>query len=536
MKKKCKKLEIFLFILLVLQLLVIAVFNLTRLPYVAGFDSSAAMAQAMQIWKQRTIFLKDWAYQSTLGLDSGLLLASMIYGVTGNIFISYGLSNCVIIALYFYVIYEILKEINVSKTVRLITLIILFTPYSLEPLGYMPMLFTNASYYSIKVLIPFMFIFIFIKLYKERYLGEYIIISCILGIMMYFTAFSCGLYVMICGVLPILFYEIYYVICSGNIQKIISKRLIVYGVAFCLFALGYITTKWYGQFNFTNGMQLCSVYDFGKNLGGFLIGWLQLFGALYGRDLSVFSMEGIYSLVHWALIIVFAGVVVRYLRTNSPLRKVYIGNNVSLRTHVLGACEFIILVNTGILLLTNITYGSDTFEFRYLLFSAVAIFIILAAGLDEYLGNMKHNKRKLLYNSTWTLIIALMVMANAGMIKYYEGFEHYDKGKALKESLVDVENIVDKKDVNYWYFVGDGEICEISRVMRLSVKNVEIADGDNIYSVRGWGTKSNYEAAATTSKDMYLIVTEGDTNNIADIESIGAKYVESIAGFRIYVK
>jgi hypothetical protein len=153
MKKKCKKLEIFLFILLVLQLLVIAVFNLTRLPYVAGFDSSAAMAQAMQIWKQRTIFLKDWAYQSTLGLDSGLLLASMIYGVTGNIFISYGLSNCVIIALYFYVIYEILKEINVSKTVRLITLIILFTPYSLEPLGYMPMLFTNASYYSIKVLI-----------------------------------------------------------------------------------------------------------------------------------------------------------------------------------------------------------------------------------------------------------------------------------------------------------------------------------------------------------------------------------------------
>lgn len=43
-------------IFVIAQLLLIFVFNLTHLKYEAGFDSSAAMAQAMEIWNQKSIF------------------------------------------------------------------------------------------------------------------------------------------------------------------------------------------------------------------------------------------------------------------------------------------------------------------------------------------------------------------------------------------------------------------------------------------------------------------------------------------------
>ena len=44
---------VFFEIFVIAQLLLIFVFNLTHLKYEAGFDSSAAMAQAMEIWNQK---------------------------------------------------------------------------------------------------------------------------------------------------------------------------------------------------------------------------------------------------------------------------------------------------------------------------------------------------------------------------------------------------------------------------------------------------------------------------------------------------
>ena len=54
---------VFFEIFVIAQLLLIFVFNLTHLKYEAGFDSSAAMAQAMEIWNQkmfRWYFLRDY--------------------------------------------------------------------------------------------------------------------------------------------------------------------------------------------------------------------------------------------------------------------------------------------------------------------------------------------------------------------------------------------------------------------------------------------------------------------------------------------
>ena len=63
-------LEILLCVGIVIQIGALAVFNLTRLPYESNYDSSCAYAQIVEMWRQKRILLKDWAYQTTLGIDS----------------------------------------------------------------------------------------------------------------------------------------------------------------------------------------------------------------------------------------------------------------------------------------------------------------------------------------------------------------------------------------------------------------------------------------------------------------------------------
>ena len=255
------------------------------------------------------------------------------------------------------------------------------------------------------------------------------------------------------------------------------------------------------------------------------------------ENLKVFSVGGIYSLIHWVIVIVMAFILYRFIHNNRPLRRIYGGTNVSLRAHVLGACEVIIIINTIILLLTLTTYGSDTYEFRYLLFSVMAGFIILAAGIDEYTSEIKQSKKKLMYGSIWTIFATLWILANCGMYSYYQGNDYYESGIALANALDNVSEVInDETEATYWFFAGSGDICEIARVMRLTKEGVDIADGDNIYSVKGWGTKNDYDIPAKTTKHTYLIVSEDDAANINDIVDLGCEYVESVAGYRVYVK
>mgnify|MGYP003293606008 CR=1 FL=1 len=76
-------LEILLCVGIVIQIGALAVFNLTRLPYESNYDSSCAYAQIVEMWRQKRILLKDWAYQTTLGIDSPVLwyYEECIYGI-----------------------------------------------------------------------------------------------------------------------------------------------------------------------------------------------------------------------------------------------------------------------------------------------------------------------------------------------------------------------------------------------------------------------------------------------------------------------
>lgn len=522
---------IFFELFVITQLMLIFIFNLTHLKYEAGFDSSAAMAQAMEIWNQKTIFLKNWEYQSTLGLDSVIIPASIFYGITHNIFLAYGIADCLGVILYIYIFRDIFKMLKLPKLPRMIIYVLLLTPYSLEPLGYMPMMFTGAAYYIIKVLIPIMLIDLILKLRFNIPVKKYLHILTTYFISIYLTALSCGLYLLICGLFPIIIYELYCTICSGSLRNIINKRSLLLLISLIIYAAGYVSAKIYGASVFTNEMILSSVNNFVNNLSKCFVGIAELFGALPSKDIRVTSAFGIHYLSHMAAFIIVIIIVVATIKALKPLSGLIIqsGDNKADKI-VTGQVCCIIAVNLAVLILTDTTYGSESFEFRYHLIPVVASFLIIGIGIDRMIKWLKEQKNHLIFTSVMTVISIIWILNNIVFVYYYSSRNSYNTSEAIVKY---VENNTDYKKI---YFLGDSdsEIIEVSRIARLIESDLTIVDGPFVGTYIGWGTSNKHFIPTDNIDRMVLVCTPTQYENIEPRIQYSIDILDEIDGYIIF--
>ena len=482
-------------VVVVMQIAAIVIFNFTRIKYVGGFDSSAAMAQAMEIWNQKTVFLENWDYQATLGMDSILIPASLFYGITKNIYVAYAMANCLALALYIWVFRDILKQLNVQPVYCLFAYIVLLTPYSLEPLGYMPMMFTNAAYYVVKVLIPVMLIDILLRIYREIPMKRSIPILIIYGISVFLTALSCGLYLFICGLLPLIFYELLVVLKSGNIRTIFNKRMLVLLVSVGIFGLGLLVSKLYGKGSYTSGMILTTAPEFVDNLFRCVVGVAELFGALPYRQIKVVSIYGFNYLSHLAALILFVFFVGYGVRICIKQR--------GEKATVLSMCMCVVAFNFLVLILTNTTYGSDTFEFRYHLIPMIASVVPAAIGLSEFVQMLKSQNNMLAMHVTFAVVLMVWCLSNC-VYAYY-----YTNNNSLYDTSEEILKVVDNEsDCKRVYFVGEDDfVINTARVTRLN-SEYEIADGYIFGTYNGWGVTTKYHEDVDDIRQMVVVCTE----------------------------
>lgn len=508
------------------QIAAIMIFNFTRLKYVGGFDSSAAMAQAMEIWNQKTIFIKNWDYQSTLGLDSILILASLFYGITKNIYIAYALADSLALALYIWVFRDVLKQLRVEPVYRLFAYIVLLTPYSLEPLGYMPMMFTNAAYYTLKVLIPVMLIDILLRIYRGISLKKSAPLLVICGVSLFLTGFSCGLYLFICGLLPLIFYELWKVLRSGDIRSVLNKRILVLLAGTGIFGLGLITSKLYGQSSYTSGMMLITATDFVDNIFKCFVGIAELFGALPYRQIGVVSAYGIHYLSHLAAFVLFVSLaayaVRRYLGKKSEDVK-------SWKSTTIAMCMYVVAFNFIVLILTNTTYGSDTFEFRYHLIPFAVSVIPVVIGLSELVHMLKERNNMLAVHTTLAAALFVWCLSNGSFAHYYTSNNtYYETGEAVLDV---VEDCSDSKRI---YFVGNDDLLvETSRTARLH-SDFEIVDGYEFGAYIGWGITKMYDENVYEIRHMVVVCTEESYAEMSHEVQLRMKLIGSVNRLLIY--
>ena len=483
-------LEILLCVGIVIQIGALAVFNLTRLPYESNYDSSCAYAQIVEMWRQKRILLKDWAYQTTLGIDSPVLLGVLFYGITKNAFTAFGLANIVTVIVYAFLFYDILKQADVAKNMRLLAVLFLLTPYSTGQLGYMPMLFTSAGSYAYKLLVPLLLIDILVRMHKGQKIKKYWYLILFATFFVFDTAVSSGEYILLCAVLPLIGYEILHVLIGNDIKQIFNKRLGFLILESAIYVVGIKVGRRTGIIESVGSqMMLTKAKHFPSVIAKCLTGIFQLFGGIPDyEDIPVTQTYGMMYLFRFFLAAVILAswiYLLKHLNENEKYKE------------LVGMITCIFAVNLIVLIFANVNYATETFEFRYHLISMIPMILLTSiAALDLW------EKRKLLEQTIVLVTIVLLLFVNVYDYKNYMKDCYNYQG-----DMQGITFTAEQEGVHLIITIGS-ESISMGRCMRNVNPNVEISTWGGYNHGVGWGASTYYFDNAHLKTPYMVLMTQ----------------------------
>lgn len=483
-------LEILLCVGIVIQIGALAVFNLTRLPYESNYDSSCAYAQIVEMWRQKRILLKDWAYQTTLGIDSPVLLGVLFYGITKNAFTAFGLANIVTVIVYAFLFYDILKQADVAKNMRLLAVLFLLTPYSTGQLGYMPMLFTSAGSYAYKLLVPLLLIDILVRMHKGQKIKKYWYLILFATFFVFDTAVSSGEYILLCAVLPLIGYEILHVLIGNDIKQIFNKRLGFLILESAIYVVGIKVGRRTGIIESVGSqMMLTKAKHFPSVIAKCLTGIFQLFGGIPDyEDIPVTQTYGMMYLFRFFLAAVILAswiYLLKHLNENEKYKE------------LVGMITCIFAVNLIVLIFANVNYATETFEFRYHLISMIPMILLTSIAASDL-----WEKRKLLEQTIVLVTIVLLLFVNVYDYKNYMKDCYNYQGDMQGITLT-----AEQEGVHLIITIGS-ESISMGRCMRNVNPNVEISTWGGYNHGVGWGASTYYFDNAHLKTPYMVLMTQ----------------------------
>ena len=509
-------LEILLCVGIVIQIGALAVFNLTRLPYESNYDSSCAYAQIVEMWRQKRILLKDWAYQTTLGIDSPVLLGALFYGITKNAFTAFGLANIVTVIVYACLFYDILKQADVKKNMRLLAVLFLLTPYSTGQLGYMPMLFTSAGSYAYKLLVPLLLIDILVRMHKGQEIKKYWYLILFATFFVFDTAVSSGEYILLCAVLPLIGYEILHVLIGNDIKQIFNKRLGFLILESAIYVVGIKVGRRTGIIESVGSqMMLTKAKHFPSVIAKCLTGIFQLFGGIPDyEDIPVTQTYGMMYLFRFFLAAVILAswiYLLKHLKENEKY------------TELVGMITCIFAVNLIVLIFANVNYATKTFEYRYHLISMIPMILLTSIAASDL-----WEKRKLLEQTIVLVTIVLLLFVNVYDYKNYMRDCYNYQGDMQGITLT-----AEQEGVHLIITIGS-ESISMGRCMRNVNPNVEISTWGGYNHGVGWGASTYYFDNAHLKTPYMVLMTQKEYELMPKQIAKQLEEVQTFGLFQLY--
>lgn len=509
-------LEILLCVGIVIQIGALAVFNLTRLPYESNYDSSCAYAQIVEMWRQKRILLKDWAYQTTLGIDSPVLLGALFYGITKNAFTAFGLANIVTVIVYACLFYDILKQADVKKNMRLLAVLFLLTPYSTGQLGYMPMLFTSAGSYAYKLLVPLLLIDILVRMHKGQEIKKYWYLILFATFFVFDTAVSSGEYILLCAVLPLIGYEILHVLIGNDIKQIFNKRLGFLILESAIYVVGIKVGRRTGIIESVGSqMMLTKAKHFPSVIAKCLTGIFQLFGGIPDyEDIPVTQTYGMMYLFRFflAAVVLAAWIyLLAHLKENEKYKE------------LVGMITCIFAVNLIVLIFANVNYAAKTFEYRYHLISMIPMILLTAIAASDL-----WEKRRLLEQTIVLGTIVLLLFVNVYDYKNYMRDCYNDRG-----DMQAITSVAEQEGVPLIITVGS-ESISMGRCMRNVNPKVEISTWGGYNHGVGWGASTYYFDNTRLQTPYMLLMTQKEYTLLPKYIARQLEEVQVFGRFQLY--
>ena len=436
-------------LLAVLQFVLIAGFNLFDTPRAVDSDSAKLFLHAMEIAENKTLLLPGWIYTTTLEIDTAMLPAIPIYLLTGNIYLSFGIANILILSFFLCIILLLFRECGLPLRAALLSCNFLMLPFFYGMLDYFNMMFINGSQYILKVLMPLLFLLLLLlPAEKRKRPGTFFLLG--ITVFLYgLSAFSSGAYTLLVCAGPILACLILDVLRNGSLRRYSKFPYLVSALIFCAAAAGFCLNILLGLGLGAKGnnMHLLKWQDMFPYLQSCAMGIFQLFGALPDDEVRALSVEGIVYLLKLFFV---SGLIFTFLIN---LKKGFIkAERPSLKQYLIGMVSF----NLLILLVCDTRYNTSntTMEYRYYLPAVVPDILLFTILLDEW-----NRKWSSLVNKILPLLLlsALLFVEAASFFHARSLLGEHDYCDTLCDyfETLDVKNII---------FVDDRETTECCRL------------------------------------------------------------------------
>lgn len=508
---------------LIAQIIFILCMNIFRADTIIDFDSSSAYLHEMEMGSQGKIFPSEYSYQASMDLDSASILSAFIYHITGNIFLSRGITNNLVVLLYIYVIISILGNIALSVRWKRFCILLFLIPYSMIMLGYWRMLFTGGGFYAFRALVPLLIISLMLDLDKGKPFTRFVIRVFLLLFIVFLTGLSSGAYVLISAVFPLIIWEFINAFLKGDYRQICSKRMILGTITIMSDLAGMLTQKAIG---FSSSADTKFILTSDKWVDAILssfAGLFELFGGLTVHEhVKLFSFEAIGTAVNFIVICILLFTIVYTFK--KCIKKKELSN-------MHGYIFTLMFVNVFMFIFLDLKYGSTVFESRYHLIPMLPVFLLLVSTLEDLPKNDKLNQIQV--NTIQFLIVCLFI---ASMV-YGDAQWFYARTALECDKLVELNSIMEKEDIHTAVVAGEDNKA-LGRKLRVYSKDVN-------YLVVDDGAESSFRTTfGGTTRYLDNAMQQGKTAIIASPEAyktlpkylvLDMKYFMDYAGLQIYV-
>ena len=510
-------------IALIAQIGFILYMNLFHADTIIDYDSSSAYMHEIEMGSQGKIFPAEYSYQGSLDLDSGALISAAIYRVTGNIFLSRGITNILMVFLYIYVVGCVLGNSVISLRWKRFGILLFLIPYSMIMLGYWRMLFTGGGLFAVRALMPILIISLLQDIDKGKEFKRYAFRAALLLLMVFLCGLSSGAYVLLCAVCPLILWESVKFFFKADHSKLKSKRMVLAATASASAIAGIAVQKGLGFSTIADQKHLITSDKFISNLFDCFAGIFELFGGLtIHENVSLFSAEGIGTAVNFFVTCILLSAVIYSIVKCIKKKEI---------PEMYGYIFSVMLVNVLMFAFADLKYGETVYESRYHLLPMLPAFFLLAGMLED---QTQSRRLKSVQINALQLLIALLFAAS---LLYGDAQWVYAKTALGTEKLKELNSIMEDEAVKTAFIVGDDNKV-LGRKLRVYSRDVH-------YIVLSDGAESAWQTAfGGTTRYLDNSMQQGKTAVIASAEAYKTlpaylvkdmSYLTAYDGLDIYV-
>lgn len=496
------------------QCLSIFLCNVFWSPKNPDCDMAMLYVHTIEMWRNKTLLIPDWMYLTSLELDCPALFAALFFGITGNIYLAYGLSHMCILGIFAWTFFRIFRGRG-NAMYPLLCLNLITIPYGIGQLDYFNMTFFNGGQYAIKILLPLMLISILLEL-KEKWNVRKILFAVLYFLLLFISSLSSGIYVFACGVFPVFVGYVVWAICG---KEKLERMFIGCGILnLAVVGVGFLLNKGFvADASNARGMNmtLCSIWDIKDNVSNCFWGIFELFkGVTYNDATAVMSYHGINILLRMAFVIflLVCGVCMarRCIRKEADTLSVLL------------ICIF--LWNTFILCVCKTQYGSPTFEYRYHLVGVIPLLCVMAIMLLEWFEKSDIQWKYL--GAAGGLLVLLVLNATS----YKAVFDTETDTIALRA----ICDYAADEEIETVYFLDSTTDSELCRLLDYENASYLYATGE------GTSLAYNYYASCTggpIEQDNMVLVADTRYREAGDTLELAGQtynYVMTVGSYNIY--